>query len=306
MDENSASRTALSTSLMRAIHTRRDPKPLIRDPWGDLLVPAAARERIYNDALAQMDAAARTQAMRHPDSIVDDFLARSRPYANVIARSKFTEDALATAVTAGVGQYVLLGAGFDSFVLRRPPFAAALQIYEIDHPATQRFKLERIQACGFELPQAAHFIEADLGEETVQSALGKSDFRSDQKAFFSWLGVTMYLSREANLATFRSVAASAPAGSQLAFTYLDQRAFDTPSPGFERMLSRLTTIGEPFLSGFYPETLARDLADCGLELVEDLGDTAIAARYGQIGEASALSTPGHSHIALARAGRCLP
>ena len=100
-------------------------------------------------------------------------------------------------------RYVLIGAGFDSFSLRRPAFAASLQIFEIDFPATQRLKIERIEACGVALPDGLHFIEADLSKESVAAALARSPFQAQQLTLFSWLGVTMYLTREANLATWR-------------------------------------------------------------------------------------------------------
>src|SRR5258707_8983288 len=103
MENQSASRTALATALMRALHTRTDPKPLIDDPWGDRLVPDSVRA-----------------------TMVDDALLRSPAFANVILRSRFTEDALESAVRGGVQQYVLIGAGFDSFSLRHPSFAKDL------------------------------------------------------------------------------------------------------------------------------------------------------------------------------------
>src|SRR6185437_16545034 len=136
----------------------------------------------------------------------------------VIIRSRYAEDALKAAAQRGTRQYVLIGAGFDSFVLRRPAFANGIEIFEIDHPATQALKIERIRACGITLPASVHFIAADLASETLASALARSSFRGGEPAFFSWLGVTVYLTREANMATLRAVASSSAAGSELVFT----------------------------------------------------------------------------------------
>jgi methyltransferase (TIGR00027 family) len=163
---------------MRAAHTRLDPHPLINDPWGDRLVPESARIEIEDAALL-----------------------RSRAYPNVITRTRYAEDALEAAVSRGIRQYVLIGAGFDSFALRRPAFSADLQIFEIDFPATQTLKIQRIKECGMSLPDSVHFIAADLSQESVAAALARSSFEPDRLTFFSWLGVTMYLTREANLAT---------------------------------------------------------------------------------------------------------
>jgi methyltransferase (TIGR00027 family) len=301
VDEFKASRTALATSLMRAAHTRLDPNPLIDDPWGDRLVPDSARDLFRESALARMGLDAREKALASPESIVDESLLRSRAYANVVTRTRYAEDALQRAVAKGIAQYVLIGAGFDSFALRLPAFAANLKIFEIDFPATQGLKLQRIRECALSLPDSVHFIAADLSQESVQQALARSAYRSDRLTFFSWLGVTMYLTREANFATFKSIAACAPAGSELVFTYFDERLFHLPSESFREMERRVASIGEPFLSGFNPAMLAQNLADCGLTLLEDLDGFGVAARYERTGEKS-LGQSTFSHMALARVG----
>lgn len=299
LDEFTASRTALATSLMRAVHTRLDPEPLIDDSWGDRLVPHSVREMIRDAALARMDAAAREHALSAPDDIVDASLRRSPAYSNVITRTRYAEDALRTAVARGCRQYVLVGAGFDSFVLRRPTFAADLEIFEIDHPATQRLKLARIAELGLTLPDSVHFIAADLSVESVAAALSRSPFRTEQLSFFSWLGVSMYLTRAANLATLASIARCALAGSELVLTYMDERLLDSQAESFRALEKRLAALGEPFLSGFDPMTFGALLRECGLELCEDLNGEEIAARYGRI-HSSVAAHSSFSHIALLR------
>jgi methyltransferase (TIGR00027 family) len=261
---------------MRAAHTRLDPHPLINDPWGDRLVPDSTRNEI-------MDAA----------------LLRSRAYPNVITRTRYTEDALKIAVSRGVRQYVLIGAGFDSFALRRPAFSSDIQIFEIDFPATQTLKIQRIRECGVSLPDSVHFIAADLSRESVAAALARSSFEPDRLTFLSWLGVTMYLTHEANLATLRSIASCTPAASELVFTYFDERLFRAQSESFRELEQRVAAVGEPFLSGFDPAALAAELADCGLDLVEDLDGSDVATRYDRGGE-HGFGQSSFSHIALAR------
>jgi methyltransferase (TIGR00027 family) len=276
MDRLIPSRTALSTSLMRALHTRADPHPLINDPWGDKLVPESVRHQLDDEALR-----------------------RSPAYENVVTRTRYAEDSLHAAVDRGVRQYVLIGAGFDSFVLRRPAFAANLDIFEIDHSATQGFKLERIKELRLKLAEPVHFIAADLSTESVAAALARSSFRSDQPAFFSWLGVTMYLSRAANLATLRSIARCAQTGSELVLTYVDEKLLDSNSAAFRALQERVTAMGEPFLSGYDPKTFAATLRECGLQLIEDLASDDVAERYGRLEHGN----PGRSnfsHMALAR------
>lgn len=276
MDKLAASKTALATSLMRAAHTRLAPHPLIDDPWGDRLVPESVRAAIMDQSMLQ-----------------------SRAYPNVITRTRYAEDALRRSLDDGVVQYVLIGAGFDSFVLRRPAFSAQLQIIEIDFPSTQALKRERIAECDITLPGSVHFIAADLSQESVAAALARSPYRTDRLTFFSWLGVTMYLTREANLATLKSVAGCAPPGSELVFTYFDERLFQARFEAFQELEKRVASVDEPFLSGFKPAALSEDLAEYGLELVEDLSATEMAARYDRDGE-HALGQSVFSHIALAR------
>jgi methyltransferase (TIGR00027 family) len=276
MDRHTASRTALSTSLMRALHSRSDPHPVIQDSWGDRLVPPEVRA-----------------------TLPDELLARSPAFANVITRTRYTEDALQAAVEHGVRQYILIGAGFDSFALRLPTFAQQLEIFELDHPATQELKLRRIRDNGIQAPPNVHFLAVNFAERSVAEVLAESVFRSDQLSFFSWLGVTMYLTHEANIATLKSVESCAPAGSELVFTYMDQRVFAARSESFLAFKERVAALGEPFLSGFDPGALPNELAACGFQLLEDLSGEQTNARYDRA-DWDVPGRPSHSHIARAR------
>jgi methyltransferase (TIGR00027 family) len=300
MVEISPSRTALVTSLMRALHSRRDPFPLLDDPWGDRLVPKSEQDRICQRILARMDPEHRAAALRAPNSILDDFLLTNVSYPGVVIRSRYAEDALREATNRGTRQYVLIGAGFDSFALRRPAFSETLEIFEIDHPATQAFKLQRIKDCGISLAPSVHFVSADLANEGLAAALARSAFRKDEPAFFSWLGVTIYLTREANLATFRAVANAGAPGTELVFTYVDQIEF---APGGSRSpddanARAVAMLGEPYLSGFDPKEIANDLGHVGLELIEDLDGPKLSERYRRTG--TTLHPSASMHIALAR------
>ena len=301
MIESGPSRTALATSLMRALHSRRDPSPLLDDPWGDRLVPQSERDRFCEGILARMDSDARAAAVRAPSSILDDFFQSNSAYPGVIIRSRYAEDALREATNRGARQYVLIGAGFDSFALRRPGSSEALEIFEIDHPATQDFKIQRIKDCGISLPPSVHFVSADLANEDITAALARFSFRKDEQAFFSWLGVTSYLTREANLITLRAVANIGAPGSELVFTYVDQIEF---ASGGSRSIDdanvkAVAMMGEPYLSGFDPKEIANDLAHIGLELIEDLDGQEMSERYGRV-ELNVLRPSVSMHIALAR------
>jgi methyltransferase (TIGR00027 family) len=250
--------------------------------------------------LARMDSDARARALLAPDSVLDQFLLTNAAFSGVVIRSRYTEDALREATIGGLRQYVLIGAGFDSFALRRPTFSDALEIFEIDHPATQTMKIQRIRECGISLPQSVHFIAADLAKEDLVTVLAR---RTDEAAFFSWLGVTAYLTREANLTTLRAVATSSAQGSELVFTYVDQIEFtpDRSSPHNENA-QVVAAMGEPYVSGFDPDEIADVLTCVGLELIEDLDGKAMWERYGGA-SATILQPPASLHIARARVGK---
>jgi methyltransferase (TIGR00027 family) len=281
MQDLTASTTALATSLMRALHTRIDPNPLINDPWGDVLVPEAIRQRFRDMANSRRGTVSAIIADSPRCVILDDLLQRSVAYSNVILRSRHSEERLEAAVARGILQYVIIGAGFDSFALRLPAFSRHLQIYEIDHPATQRMKAEQLKRCGVTLPGSVHFIGADLSSCTVASALAGSAFRFDEATFFSWLGVTMYLTRVANLTTLRSIAANCAHGSEIAFTYLDERLLSSSQAEFRELRDSVASVGEPFQSGFDPSTIGRSLSGCGLALLEDMNELQMATLYGR-------------------------
>jgi len=302
MTDGGPSRTALTVALMRAIHTRLDRPRLIDDPWGDRLVSATEKAALYQRALdgADPEARERLDALGSRQAVIDAVLRAHPTYGGVVVRSRYAEDELEQAVVRGAHQYVLIGAGFDSFIVRQPAFARGIAVFEIDHPATQAMKRRRLDECGVDVPPNVHFVAADLSRESLASVLGRSTFSRADPAFFSWLGVTIYLSREANLATLRGIATSAAPGSQVVFTYIDQRVLeDSRSPTLAKMRASRAAMGEPWVSGFDPATLARELKGLGLELIEDLGSPGLRERYCA-GRTDGL-TPGTSgHIARAR------
>jgi methyltransferase (TIGR00027 family) len=178
MEDQVASKTAMVTSLMRSLHSRADPKPLINDPWGDKLVSGIAIKSIEQHAYAMMS----TKAIEgNEDRIVDTYLRASPAYTNVVIRTRYTEDALHEAISNGFKQYVVIGAGFDSYSFRRPAEAQQLDIFEIDHPATQSLKRQWLYDCEIPDDDLTHYLSADLGKERLGLVLSRSSFRELQK-----------------------------------------------------------------------------------------------------------------------------
>jgi methyltransferase (TIGR00027 family) len=293
MDPTTPSRTALFTAVQRGAHARSSSEPILVDPWGERLVPEATRAAVARHASTVLGVAAATAAQ------VDDWLRRQPAFGNVVMRSRYTEDHLREAVARGVHQYVIVGAGFDTSWLRLPPGSHALRVFEVDHPATQALKRRRIAECGLECGHVAH-LPADLARESLAAVLRAGGFDAQAPAFFSWLGVTMYLTREANMAALAGIRACAAAGGELVFTYIDQAAWSakTDSGHFGRMREQLAALGEPFLCGFDPATLGDELARIGFELAEDLADRELVQRYDPRG-VHGFATGGASRIARA-------
>ena len=302
LNPHEASRTALVTSLMRALHSRHDPAPLIDDDWGDRLVPDAVRAALCQRAVANLPQAAQVSAAANPAMVLNQALRAHAAYADVITRTRYTEDALAAAVERGVTQYVIIGAGFDSFAYRKPGWAAGLKVYEIDHPATQKMKIERLMACGVDASTSVEFISADLSAEALGSALQRSSFQPGKLTFFAWLGVTMYLTQAANLSTLRAIATCAPAGSELVFNYMDQKVLHpdaATTEAFRKLKADASSAGEALLSGFDPKTLGAQLQGTGLWLLEDLNGIQVTDRFDGSGTNGLLSAP-DAHIAHAK------
>jgi methyltransferase (TIGR00027 family) len=268
MDAAQVSLTALGASLMRAVHTRLDHPALISDPWGDRLINDAEGEALREFAMRGLSPAARQQLEALGPDGATAALARGHPsYGTIIMRARYAEDALASAVARGARQYVIVGAGMDSFALRRPDFAREVQIFEIDHPATQGFKLDRLEQCGVDRPVGVRYIVADLSLEGLDAALDRSGFDRNQRSVFAWLGVTAYLSRDANLQTLRAIADCGAPGSELVFTYLERGLLESTDDEAVALREMFASVGEAWVCGFDPSTLGDDLRSVGLVLV---------------------------------------
>jgi methyltransferase (TIGR00027 family) len=209
----------------------------------------------------------------------------------VALRSRFSETRLERAMERGVRQCIILGAGFDTFAFRQPPWARALRIFEVDHAATQTLKRARLAEAGIAAPPNVEFVTIDFERVTLAEGLRASSLDFSKPAFFSCLGVLMYLTKPAVDAVFDLVA-SFSQGSEIAFTFTSPDSLDTA------IAARVREIGEPWLSHFEPDTLARDLRAKGFSRVEflDLAETEAAFFRGRT---DGLEPPPRAGIAAA-------
>src|SRR5665647_2967877 len=279
MKENQPSLTSMVTAYMRAYHSLYAKNKIFDDFLAYGLLPEDKRKLIEQHFALDKQLNTPENESGSDSTNVLPSLTKTNI---IICRARYTEDTLEKAVNQGVKQYVILGAGLDTFAFRRPELIEQLEVFEIDHPATQGFKLHRLDELGWKHPAKLHFIPIDFTKENLVTALTRSSYYSSKvKSFFSWLGVTMYLTPEEVFATLRSITEVAPAGSTVVFNYSDLDAF-TPgkiSPDTQNYRELCQKIGEPITTGFNPSILAEDLRSLGLRLYENLSSDDIERLY---------------------------
>jgi methyltransferase (TIGR00027 family) len=206
----------------------------------------------------------------------------SRPLrAFLAARSRYTEDALSLAVERGTRQYVLLGAGLDSFAYRNPYEAKGLRVFELDCASTQSFKRQRLRDVGIGIPGSVTFAAHDFEDGALGATLVRAGFDATRPALFAWLGVTPYLTPRSVVTTLDALARTGAAGSELVFDFCGSPASlnAIARRAFDGLARRLRERGEPWLAFFDPRELERDVLALGFARIEILGPKDIHAQY---------------------------
>jgi methyltransferase (TIGR00027 family) len=224
----------------------------------------------------------------------------TRPFrASIVARARFIEDLVAEEVGRGVGQYVILGAGLDTFAQRRPELASTMLVFEIDRPKPQAWKRERLVDLGFGIPSFLRLVPVDFeaGDDWWER-LKTSGFDSARPAVVASTGVSMYLTNDAIMATLRQVAALAP-GSTLAMSFMLPIELSDPEvrPGIERAAAGARANGTPFISFFTPAEMLRLARDAGFREVQHVSAATLAERYFA-GRTDGLRPPNNSEELL--------
>lgn len=260
MEPGKPSRTAMAAAGHRMIHQLVDRPIALADPLAITILGPPPPNAPDEDAIRKHAAA--SGYMR----------------AQIIGRSLFAEETLARAVARGVDQYVLLGAGLDTFAYRNP--YPNLCVFEVDNPDSGRWKRERLSINSIPIPSSVSYVAIDFERETLRDALARAGFDLRKPAVFAWLGVTVYLTREAILATLKALASLAE-GTEIVFDYGEPR--DKLSPEIQsrvqERMNALAAIGEPWISFFHPSDMAAMLQEAGFSEIEDLSGYAINARW---------------------------
>ncbi|MGO9916252.1 MAG: class I SAM-dependent methyltransferase [Isosphaeraceae bacterium] len=260
MQVGKPSRTALGAARHRAVH--------------QVLVGG----RIFNDPLAVRILGADAEAAIR-DAKNDPVQRRLRLF--IAVRTRFAEDALTAAVARGASQLVVLGAGLDTYAYRTA-LAESLQVFEVDHPATQAWKRQRLAEASITVPSALTFAPVDFERETLAAGLTAAGFTAKRQTFFTWLGVVPYLTEQAVFSTLGFIA-TLPGRVHVVFDYSNPPTLgpseDEYAASRQQLAARVASLGEAFQSTFETNALHDKLAALGFREVEDLGPAAIRERY---------------------------
>jgi methyltransferase (TIGR00027 family) len=275
--QNAPSLTAKTAALLRAAHQLIEGGTIYPDP----LAVSILGEDV--DVISGF-------VREHPE------LDRLRLF--IVARSRFAEDCIASAVARDVRQVVVLGAGLDTFGLRNPHAGKELRVFEVDRPATQQWKRECLAKANLQIPNWLSLVTVDFEQQAFLERLKAVAFNDDLPTFFTWLGVVPYLSRDTVFATLSLIARLPDA--EVVFDYGEPVDAYPPTrrARYEAMIAGAAAAGEPWLSFFVPDELERELCAIGFGEIEDLSPRDIAFRY--FGEHDPPRNAPGAHIIRAR------
>jgi methyltransferase (TIGR00027 family) len=267
------SQTARGAAAYRAIHQTVDSGTIFNDPF--------AARILDDETRATLDATAADLSFR-PMRLF------------IAARSRFSEDSLAASIARGVRQVVVLGAGLDTFSLRNPYAGQGVRVFEVDHPATQGWKRERLREADIAVPASLTFAPVDFERQNLADGLAAAGFHANRPAFFQWLGVVPYLTPDGFAATLDFIAGVPE--SEVVFDYAEP--FENyPAAHRPRIMALAESVaarGEPWLSFFDPVELTKLLRNKGFGVVEDLGLAGLSERfYGNLKQGIPIGPGGH-------------
>src|SRR5271168_2888431 len=277
MKPNDPSRTALMIARQRAAHQVLDRGSILYDPFAMKILREDEKEVLQF-------------ANGHPLASIGRLI--------TAARSRIAEDALSRAVERGVQQIVILGAGLDTFALRNPHGARQIRIYEVDHPATQAWKRQRVAEAEIALPPCLIFVPVDFERDDVGEKLVTAGFQQNSPAFFTWLGVVPYLTQDAIGRTLAYI--SSIQNSEVVFDYMEPpEAFSEELRQIEKARTeQLEKIGERSDTRFEPAGIAASLRSHGFCAIEHIGFPEIVSKFGHAIQGLA---PGHLGVHVAHA-----
>jgi len=276
-----ASRTAILVAVVRASHLLWNHPPVFSDPYALHMITPFWRYAAKRKWLKWLigDVALRAYKPVHTESLL---------------RSRYAEDRLHEAIESGIGQYVILGAGLDTFSLRQVDLSERLRVFELDHPASQAMKREKLIEINGHVPCNLVLVPVDFETDRLDTELRRNGFNTDAPTFFSWLGTTYYLTREAISQTLEQISSIAATGSRIVFDYkYPHELLQNEELKFTKKMEEFVARrGEPMISMFTPEEINEELSRVGFREIESVPPEEANRRYLQGRTDMVASAPG--------------
>ncbi|MCO7126507.1 class I SAM-dependent methyltransferase [Sporolactobacillus shoreicorticis] len=280
--KDQSSITALVSAFSRAYHSQYDHPKVFDDSVAAQLITAEEFDQIKKNmiqGISFFNKKVAVQLANQPDELLK-WITQVQLSPTPLARAAFCEQILFHEIDLGTTQYVILGAGLDTFCFRHPEVSRSLQVFEVDHPATQTFKKKRLAESHLTIPDHLHFVPMDFTREFSEQKLVGNEFEN-RRTFFSLLGVTYYLSKKEIAQLIKNLFALVPSGSSIVFDHADEALFETKgrSNRVENMVKMAAGSGEPMKSCFPFTELEHLLENAGLLVYEHLSPDEINERY---------------------------
>lgn len=299
MENSKSSMTALIASFSRAYHAENDDPKIFYDPIARQLMTEEEYNQIMGYIIGGIDFFSPEKKSKLTDSEeILKWIVQTQLAPTPLARARYCEDMLKNAVKLDAKQYVILGAGMDTFAYRNHELMSTIHVFEIDHPDTQTFKKMKVEQAGWGVPDNLHYVPVDFIKDNLHIELEKFGFDTQKITFFSWLGVTYYLTKEVIASMLKTISSLSPEGSGLLFDYADDEFFTADVKRVQNQIAMANASGEPMQSGYSYGEMEQLLSKNGLLVYEHLTSQDIENRFFT-GRADYLHAFEHINYALA-------
>jgi methyltransferase (TIGR00027 family) len=278
--DSKSSMTALIASFSRAYHAEFDEPIIFDDPIARQLMTDEEYQQIMGYMIGGIDffAPEKKAALTGYEDLLK-WVVQTQLAPTPLARAKYCEDMVINAAKIGAEQYVILGAGMDTFAYRNPELLSKLTVFEVDHPDTQAFKKMKVEKAGWDIPENLHFVPVDFTTDDLAEMLLKYDFDTKKITFFSWLGVIYYLTKDIFSDMVGTIASISPEGSGLLFDYPDDQFLLSDVKRVRNQIAMAEAAREPMKPGYCYKELEQLLAESGFLIYEHLTAEDIERRF---------------------------
>jgi len=280
MENNQSSMTALIASFSRAYHAEFDEPKIFYDPLARQLMTDEEYKQVMGYMIGGIDFFAPEKKAEFTDQKdILKWVVQTQLAPTPLARARYCEDMLMNAVKMGAEQYVILGAGMDTFAYRNAELLSKIHVFEVDHPDTQAFKRQKVEQAGWDIPNNLHYVPMDFTKDSLPGELKKAGLDTGKITFFSWLGVTYYLSKEDNANMLKTISSFTTEGSSILFDYAGEQFLNSEIKRVQNQIAMAEAAGEPMKAGYTYTELEKTLAEHGFLIYEHLTTSDIEKRF---------------------------